>query len=293
MTDCLASADVNCASQPAIPAPPLRRVRLFGVQMDPVRMHEAVERVFLWIEQRHRGVSTQLCQFVVTPNADHVVLLQENEGLRRAYADAGLVLVDGIPVLLAAKLLRRGIPQRVTGSDVVPALFSIASQRFVSSNGSTAARKLRVYLLGAAPGVAQRAAVNIERRWPGVEIVGCDSPAIGFEKRPEENDAILDRVAAAQTDLLIVGLGAPKQELWVHAHRERIAAPVALCVGATIDFLAGERNRAPRWMQRVGLEWLHRMASEPRRLAKRYLRDAICFPKLIWRELISGFPPHP
>jgi N-acetylglucosaminyldiphosphoundecaprenol N-acetyl-beta-D-mannosaminyltransferase len=139
-------------------------------------------------------------------------------------------------------------------------------------------------LLGAAPGVAERAAANVERRWPSVQIVGCDSPSIGFEKRPEENDAILSRVVAAEPDVLIVGLGAPKQELWVHAHRYRIAAPVALCVGATIDFLAGQRKRAPTWMRRIGLEWLHRMGSEPRRLAKRYLRDALRFPGLIWRD---------
>src|SRR5262249_2568044 len=102
------------------------------------------------------------------------------------------------------------------------------------------------------------------------------------------NDAILDRIAAAECDLVVVGLGAPKQELWVHAHRRRIAAPAVLCVGATIDFLAGEKARAPVWMRRVGLEWLHRMASRPRRLARRYLGDAIRLPRLFWRELVGG-----
>ncbi len=84
--------------------------------------------------------------------------------------------------------------------------------------------------------------------------------------------------------MLVVGLGAPKQELWVHAHRDQISAPVALCVGAAIDFLAGEKPRAPRWMRRIGIEWMHRLASEPRRLAMRYLRDAWIFPQLVWRE---------
>jgi N-acetylglucosaminyldiphosphoundecaprenol N-acetyl-beta-D-mannosaminyltransferase len=88
--------------------------------------------------------------------------------------------------------------------------------------------------------------------------------------------------------VLVVGLGAPKQELWVAANRERIAAPVALCVGATIDFLAGEKARAPVWMRRVGIESVHRLASEPRRLARRYLRDAVQLPRLIWRELRGG-----
>jgi N-acetylglucosaminyldiphosphoundecaprenol N-acetyl-beta-D-mannosaminyltransferase len=137
--------------------------------------------------------------------------------------------------------------------------------------------------------VAERAAEQIHGTWCGVEVVGCYSPPLGFEKDAAENEAILARVAAANADLVVVGLGAPKQELWVAAHRDRIAAPAALCVGATIDFLAGEKARAPVWMRRVGLEWLHRMASEPRRLARRYLRDAIQVPRLMWRE-IRGFP---
>ncbi len=88
--------------------------------------------------------------------------------------------------------------------------------------------------------------------------------------------------------MLLVGLGAPKQELWVHAHRGRIAAPVALCVGATLDFLAGERLRAPAWMRKTGLEWIHRLAGEPRRLVRRYARDAWIFPRLVLRELFPA-----
>jgi N-acetylglucosaminyldiphosphoundecaprenol N-acetyl-beta-D-mannosaminyltransferase len=272
------ASDVGPTSNGTALGCPAPRVRLFGVEIDPLRISEAVQKVLAWVDEPGQ------CRYVVTPNLDHAILLQEHEGLRRAYADAGLALVDGMPVLLAAKLLRRGIPERVAGRDLVPALFDAASQRFLRHTGLESARHLRVYLLGAGPGVAQRAAVQIERRWPGVEVAGCYSPAIGFERRPEENDAILDRIVTANADVLVVGLGAPKQELWVHAHRDRIAAPVALCVGATIDFLAGERRRAPKWMRAIGMEWFHRMASEPRRLAKRYLRDAVRFPSLLWNE---------
>ena len=261
MNNCIADPGVFSNDATIGTSPMARRVRLFGIDIDPLRMSETVGRLLEWIDDDDRR-----CHYVVTPNLDHAVLFQEHRGLRQAYADADLVLVDGMPVLLAAKLLRRGIPERVAGSDLVPALFSAATERFC--NAAAAPAQLRVYLLGAAPGVAQRAAAKIEERWSGVRIVGCDSPAIGFEKRPAESDAILARIAAAEADVLIVGLGAPKQELWVNAHRSRIAAPVALCVGASIDFLAGERMRAPIWMRRVGLEWLHRMASEPRRLAK-------------------------
>ena len=172
----------------------------------------------------------------------------------------------------------RALPGRVTGSDLVPALFDRAEQ----------AGGLRVFLLGAAEGVGTRAAEQIALRWPSVQVFDVYSPRLGFERDPQENQLILERIRAARPDVLVLGLGAPKQELWVHAHRDQIAAPVVLCVGATIDFLAGERSRAPRWMQSSGLEWLHRVACEPRRLAKRYARDAWIFPQMLARELAFG-----
>ncbi len=255
------------------------RARLFGFEVDRLRMAEAVDKLLKWVEVRD-GV----CRYVVTPNADHAVVYQENEELRRAYAEASLILVDGMPLLVAAKLLRRGVPERVPGSDLVPAMFSAVTERR-RADKAAANRELRAYLLGAGPGVAERAAKQIEATWPGVKVVGYYSPPLGFEKDVAENEAILARIASSGCDVLVVGLGAPKQELWVAKHRARIAAPVALCVGATIDFLAGEKARAPVWMRRVGLEWAHRLASEPRRLARRYLRDAVQLPQLMWREL--------
>lgn len=250
------------------------RVNLFGVDIDAVRMPEAVTRLMDWIhgepEAGHR--------YVVTPNVDHTVMLQEHEGLRAAYADANLILADGMPVVLASRLLRKPLPERVTGADLVPALFGAADDQ----------RPLTAYLLGAGPGVAEVAAKNIEQKWPAVRIVGTYSPPFGFEHDDAENTAILARIREAKPDVLVVGLGAPKQELWVHTHRDHIDARLSLCVGATIDFLAGNTPRAPRWMQRFGLEWLFRVLSEPRRLFKRYARDAWIFPRLVWREWRAG-----
>ena len=245
------------------------QVRLFGFDIDAVRMPEAVSRIYDWIRS-----ADGMCRYVVTPNVDHAVMYQENAQLRAAYESAGLVLADGLPVVLASRILKKPVPERVAGSDLVPAIFDSATE----------SDRLRVYLLGAAPGVADTAAENIHHRWPAVEVVGTYSPPLGFEHDDAENDAIIERVSAAKPDVLVVGLGAPKQELWVYAHREQLQTPVALCVGATIDFLAGEKSRAPRWMQRSGLEWVHRLASDPRRLAGRYARDAWLFPKLVWRE---------
>lgn len=244
------------------------RVRLFGVDIDVIRREEAVREVLRMV--RTPGP----CRFVVTPNADHVLLLQRTPGMRRAYADAALVIADGWPVVLASRLLLRPLPERVTGSDLVPALFDAAS----------AENPIRTYLFGAAPGVAERAARAVEARYPGIRVVGAHGPPFGFERDPAELERSLDRIREADPELLLVGLGAPKQELWIHAHRDRIPARVALCIGATIDFLAGERTRAPGWMQRAGLEWLHRMLTEPRRLVPRYARNAMEFPGLVLRE---------
>jgi N-acetylglucosaminyldiphosphoundecaprenol N-acetyl-beta-D-mannosaminyltransferase len=248
---------------------PGRKVPLFGFQLDSITLAETVERIYGWAAAR-----TRTGRFVVTPNVDHAVLFQENAALRDAYANASLVLADGAPVVLAAKILGRAIPERVAGSDLAPALFAAAEE-----HGG-----LRVFLLGAAPGVAARAAENIKRTWPAVEVVGIYSPPLGFEKEAAENQTILEQISAAQPDVLMVGFGAPKQELWVNAHHEQIDAAVTLCIGATIDFLAGEKKRAPIWMRRCGIEWLHRVGTEPRRLFKRYARDAWIFPQLMWRE---------
>ncbi len=245
------------------------QVHLFGFDIDAIRLPEAVDRIYGWMR-----ATDAACRYVVTPNVDHAVMFQENAEFRSAYESAAMVLADGLPVVLASRLLRRPIPERVAGSDLVPALLEAAE-----THGG-----LKVFLLGAAPGVADRAAEKIYERWPAVRVVGTYSPPLGFEHDEAENASILERVATAEAEMLIVGLGAPKQELWVHAHRAGLKVPVALCVGATIDFLAGHKSRAPRWMQRTGLEWLHRLASDPRRLAGRYARDAWLFPRMIWRE---------
>ena len=247
------------------------RARLFSYLVDRVSMAQTVERLLSW-----RAADDGVCRYVVTPNVNHTVLLERHAGLRRAYRDASLVLIDGMPIYWAARLLRRQVPERVAGSDLAPRLFEAAER----SGG------LSAFLLGALPGVAQRAAERIEARWPAVSVVGVCSPPLGFEKDERQNDAIIEQIAQARPDVLLVGLGAPKQELWVHAHRHRLATPVALCVGATIDFLAGEKRRAPKWMRATGLEWLHRVVSEPRRLVGRYARDAWVFPRLLCRELL-------
>ncbi|MCC9605402.1 WecB/TagA/CpsF family glycosyltransferase [Blastopirellula sp. JC732] len=246
-----------------------RRVKLFGVEIDALRMPEVVSEIWRQIDS-----PDSTAQYVVTPNVDHAVLLQEDPGLQSAYAEARWVLADGWPVVWASRFLRQPLPERVAGSDLVPNLFASASEE----------KKLSVFLLGAAPGVAQRAAAQIEQRWPNVTVCGTYSPPLGFEHDEAENERIIEMINAAAPQLLVIGLGAPKQELWIARHHSKLKIKAAVCAGATIDFLAGEKQRAPRWMQQGGIEWLHRMLVDPRRLVRRYVRDAIVFPTLVWRE---------
>jgi N-acetylglucosaminyldiphosphoundecaprenol N-acetyl-beta-D-mannosaminyltransferase len=242
------------------------------MKIHAINMPTAVSTILSWCSAGH-----DRCRYVVTPNVDHAVMFQSRTDLRQAYEGAALVLADGAPLVAVSRLLRRSLPERVAGSDLVPALFD-------HLNGENLPKPLRVFLLGAGPGVAVRAASEIERRWQNVEIVGTYSPPLGFENDAVENNRILSIISEVNPDLLLVGLGAPKQELWVAQYAEQLQARVALCIGATIDFLAGEKSRSPKWMRQIGLEWFHRLCSEPSRLAKRYLRDAWIFPQLVWRE---------
>jgi N-acetylglucosaminyldiphosphoundecaprenol N-acetyl-beta-D-mannosaminyltransferase len=247
---------------------------MFGIELDAISMDTAAETLARWLESPRAR-----CRYVVTPNVDHIVKLGNSPSFQAAYADASMVLADGKPLVLASRLMGRALKETVPGSDLVPRLFQQARSMH---------KPMRVFLLGAGPGVAERAARIIAQRWANVLVVGTDSPPFGFETLPRECNRILDEIAAAEPDLLIVGFGAPKQELWVHEYRARINAKVAICAGATIDFIAGEKARAPIWMRKTGLEWLHRIVCEPRRLLRRYAHDALIFPTVLVRELVSN-----
>lgn len=248
------------------------RVSLFGIQLDPLTMAQAIDRLLAIIQGQPRE-----SRYVVTPNVDHIVKLRHDRAFQAAYRDAELVLVDGKPVRLASILLRTPLPETVPGSDLVPDLFA-ASERIGG---------ISVYLIGSAEGVADIAAANIRRRWPWVRVSGVYSPPMHFSVASPMSDHAVEKIRAAAPDVLVVGLGAPRQEIWVHNVRERLNAKTVLCVGATIDFLAGEKSRAPVWIRRGGIEWLHRMVTEPRRMAGRYIHDAFVFPVLFVREWLG------
>lgn len=247
-----------------------QRINIFGIKIDSITMRETVSIIFGWMSQKERD-----CRFVITPNVDHIVQVQSNQALQTSYKKASLVVTDGRPVMWAAGLLGIKIPETVPGSDLVPEIFEYAQKN---------QKTIKVFLLGAMPGVADRAKARIAQQWPLVNVVGTLSPDFGFDKNEQTSKEICKVVNESQADLLVIGLGAPKQELWVTQYAPLISVKAALCVGATIDFLAKEKPRAPMWMRKTGFEWLHRVASEPKRLGKRYIIDAIKFPKIVYKE---------
>ncbi len=256
----------------------VRKIRALGSDVDAITLAEAIDIVVAWVSELRRapseGQQHSPCRYVVTPNLDHTVMLRTNPELRASYADAALVLADGMPLIWASKLTGRPLPERVAGSDLGPgALASLPA-------GS------RVFLLGASEQSSARAATNIQQSFPHLEVAGRLSPPPGFQSSEEWSERITSAIRDSGAQLVLVGLGAPKQEIWVHRHRERLPGTVVLCIGATIDFLSGEKPRAPVWAQRTGLEWLHRMLTDPKRLVGRYAKDAFYFPALLLEDLL-------
>lgn len=232
----------------------------------------------------HMGEANYACRYVVTPNVDHILTLATNDDFVEAYRGAELRVIDGWPVRVALKLLHRVDSSVVPGSDLVPSLFDECDRQRLD---------LRVFLLGAAAGVADTAAIRIAERWRNVRVVGTCSPDYGFEKDPHASQRICDLITSKSPDLLVVGLGAPKQELWISDNAWRTRAKVAICAGATIDFLSGTKRRAPALVRRLRLEWAYRVIQEPRRLAKRYLKGMLIFPWLVLREACrQNYPRH-
>jgi N-acetylglucosaminyldiphosphoundecaprenol N-acetyl-beta-D-mannosaminyltransferase len=241
-------------------------VAVLGVPFHALTSAEALECIDAMIASRRPHQ-------IVTANVDFLVQARHDCELRRILLEADLVLCDGAPVRWASRLLGNPLPERVTGSDLVPALLAAAETR-----------GHRIFLLGAAPGVAAQAAARIAHRWPRAQVVGHYSPPLAplLEMDHEE---IVRRVRDVRPDVLLVSFGCPKQEKWIAMHLATLEVPVVIGVGATIDFLAGRVRRAPAWMQRSGTEWLFRLAQEPARLHRRYRANVREFFPALARQL--------
>lgn len=238
------------------------RVDILGCPVDILTMETAIEHIAECIvQQRH-------CQ-VVTANAEILYTAQHDPGLFLTLHDADLVTADGMGVLLAARILNQPLPERVSGVDLVHSL---------AQHGMRAG--WRFYLLGSKPEVLAAAKERLEVLYPGVQIVGSHHGYFG----QEDNAAIIDSIRASQPDILLVAMGAPKQDKWLHDYLCKSGASVGIGVGGTFDILAGSVQRAPLWMQRFGLEWLFRLWKQPSRW-----RRTLMLPKFVWAVLWQRF----
>ncbi len=231
-------------------------VSVMGLPLAPVTLGEAVDRVDAMIQEG--GVRQ-----VATANLDFWLNSTRDEHLHRILAGCEMVVADGMPLVWASRMLGDALPERVTGVDLVPELMAMSARK-----------GYRVFLLGGREGVGQRAAEMFVAQNPGLKICGVFAPPPA-ELEEMDNAEIVARVKAAKPDMLLVSFGNPKQEKWIWMNKKRLGVPVSIGIGGSLDMLLGDLNRAPRWMQKTGLEWAMRLAQEPRRLAPRYARDFI------------------
>ena len=243
-----------------------RSFELLGIRIHSAPFNEVLEMVL-----RAPDAGDRLAIHFAT--AHTLVEAQGNEPLRQAL-DRGLVEPDGMPLVWLGR--RRGSAvERVCGPDFMPAVI----------RAGVPLRRAH-FFYGGAPGVPEALAARLARRYPGMRVAGTLSPPFRALSR-SESEWIAESINAAAPDYVWVGLGTPKQDLWVGNNRPRLHAAAVLAVGAAFDFHAGRRRRAPRWMQRTGTEWLYRLFTEPRRLAGRYTATNARFVRLVTVEWLQ------
>lgn len=205
---------------------------------------------------------------LITPNVDQIVKLQKDEEFYRIYNKAEWVVCDSKILSTGAKFIGAPIKEVIPGSSFFPTYCDYHKNN----------PEVRIFLLGAAPGVANEAQRRINQRIGRNIVVGAHSPSYGFEKNEPECEAIINKINQTDATVLVVGVGAPKQEKWIFKYKDRFTnIKLFMALGATIDFEAGNVKRAPRFFQNMGLEWFYRLIKEPKRLWKRYLIDDIPF----------------
>jgi len=262
------SIQLEKMSQQSPPAP----ANVLGVRVDRLSQRQALDMIEQLIASRRASDNALPCQQIVTVNTEFVMAAQQNTEFRQAINSAALVVADGIGVVWATHFVHSPAPERITGTDTLVALAKRCAEK-----------SYRLYLLGAAPGVAEQTAVCLQTLAPGLQIAGtyAGSPA------PAEEDAILERIRTANADVLCVAYGAPAQDLWIHRNLSRLPVAVAMGVGGAYDFLSGRQQRAPRAMQRMGLEWLYRLYREPWRWQR-----MLAIPRFIIQVLLKGRKKH-
>jgi N-acetylglucosaminyldiphosphoundecaprenol N-acetyl-beta-D-mannosaminyltransferase len=245
------------------------RVNILGVEVSAIDMDIATATLEGWIRSETKN-------YVCITGVHGVMESRRDPTLCQIHNRAGMVTPDGVPLVWMAKHLGFKHTSRVYGPDLMRRMSALSAQH-----------NYRNYFFGGKQGTPERLRSAMLRTYPNLQVVGTYSPPFG-PVSPAEDDAIVERINAAKPDIVWVGLSTPKQERWMAAHLDRLDAKVLVGVGAAFDFLSGEKSQAPTWMQRNGLEWLFRMATEPRRLSGRYLRNNPAFIYHAIRQLLNS-----
>lgn len=236
---------------------------LLNTYVNNVSMNETIHEIERMIKEKQKS-------YIVAINVDVVLKIEHDQYLKKITDNADMVLVDGQPLVWISKWHKHPVKARISGSDLVPKMCEVAAKK-----GYT------MYIIGGKEGIAEKAKENLERKLPGIKILGTYAPPFGFEKDQRELKKINAMITEAHPDILIACFGCPKQEKWIYENYHKYDATVSICAGATVDFLAGNIDRAPKWMSDHGLEWFYRFTKEPKRLFKRYFVDDVEILKLV------------
>jgi N-acetylglucosaminyldiphosphoundecaprenol N-acetyl-beta-D-mannosaminyltransferase len=248
--------------------------RVWGLPLAPLSRPEAAEAVAALIDAGRAA-------YFITANAHYAMVSHGDPALRAINEEAAFLLADGAPLVWASRWRRAPLPERVAGSDLI---YDLCSQ--------AAGRGDRVFFLGGPPGVAQAAADRLQGRHPGLIVAGVACPPFRPLSDAEEA-ALIAQIRDARPALLFVAFGQPKGERWIREHLDELGVPACVQVGASFEFVAGRVRRAPRWVQRIGMEWAWRIGTDPLRLGPRYARNAAFLLRMVLGDLRRGPGPEP
>lgn len=251
---------------------PLTRANLLGVQISAIHMQQALDTIDEWLHLRQP-------HYVCVTSAHGVIEAQEDPELRRILNQSGMSTPDGMSIVWLLKLMGHRQVSRVYGPDLMEAVCEHSVEK-----------GYRHFMFGGAEGVADKLAAALQNRFPGLQIAGTYCPPF-YIPSPEEDQMMVDMINNSGADIVWIGISTPKQERWMASHLGQLEAPVMVGVGAAFDFLSGVKRQAPRWIQRSGLEWLFRLANEPRRLFPRYIQ----YPRFVLKAIaqLLGLKSYP
>ncbi len=247
----------------------MKEINLLNTLIHSLSTSELLSKITSWIEKDEKNKT------IITANVDHLMKLQKDSEFRNVYQSTDLITADGAPLLWAGKFLGTPIEEKISGSDLLPKIFKLAHEK-----------KWKLFFMGGREGAADLALKNLRDQFGDVDVM-TDCPPFGFEKDDAINNALIEKVNNFQPNILLVGLGAPKQEKWIHNNKPQLQFNCAIGIGVSFEFEAGMVKRAPKWMQKIGMEWSWRIIQEPKRLWKRYIIDDMPFFWLLLKQKLG------